>query len=130
MAVPNNNLSVLLCNCTLFNGRELWHDLWWNVIFVAGIPRNFGVHLITANLYYIYIYIIQLQMFLTYPITVLSVYRGLWGVLVHRSWGCAKPKSLFQPFFFFFWKLKTPLWAKKHKRTELWRGSTYYARLL
>ena len=32
--------------------------------------------------------------------------------------------------FLLFRKLKTPFWAKKQKRTELWRGSTFYARLL
>ena len=32
--------------------------------------------------------------------------------------------------FIKFQKLKTPFWAKKQKRTEMRRGSTFYARLL
>ena len=32
--------------------------------------------------------------------------------------------------FFLFRKLKTPFWAKKQKRSELWRGSIFHARLL
>ena len=32
--------------------------------------------------------------------------------------------------FFLVLKKKTPFWAKKQKRTEMRRGSTFYARLL